>query len=766
MVSPAGLLRAIDYPGDPAVDFTYDQQGRRLSMTDATGTTLWTYDDAGLPLTETQPLTGRRLTHTHDAYGQRTALEVASTTPTTAPYLSAPWRTGYTYDSAGRLRTVLDPRAAAAPYLYAYPAPRELGAINALADGPRPLPAASHDTTTITTPFGQVLRTTRDPLGRTRSVEAFGSLLPAPGSPLVSHAYTYNAIGQRVREVTPEADLSYGYDQYRQVVTATDAQAPVAYDFGYDYDPIGNRLSATIADPAVPGALATATYGTANALNQYTEITVGTGTPFVPLHDANGNTRTEPGFFHIYDEQDRLVESIDTAQTRRVLQTYDGFGRRVERREQQRASTSDAWSDTSRVRYVYDGWRVLEELAWDSSTSTFLLNASYTRGVDLSGTPEGAGGIGGQLARVTPAETGPRVGSYFHDANGNVVALLGTDGTALARYRYSPFGETLSATGVWAQDNLYRFSAKEHDPFTGHYYYGFRYYNPQTGRWPSRDPIAENGGVNLYGMIKNNTVMGIDVLGLFLLPGIGGVDTSDISLFPNSTNESVINLGFLPEGTSEDERDRWDAYLRNTDRAKGDYRRLLDFSRDNSLAGCFCKPEAPSNTLFRDPNKSRSMILRYKRFDLPSPTWYAVYMASLKSNYDMLPSSTLATVPNAPDLQVPLSASEVKADYRLNKDLMAHRAFKGINALEREQVRMHVRKEMTTAKADALSAVVSWSESFEEFGTQIVRVNWDKERNCWSMQDSYGRPIDSEGVARRLLGDYFRFSGLPQPLGL
>jgi uncharacterized protein RhaS with RHS repeats len=45
-------------------------------------------------------------------------------------------------------------------------------------------------------------------------------------------------------------------------------------------------------------------------------------------------------------------------------------------------------------------------------------------------------------------------------------------------------------------------------------YYGFRYYNPNTGRWPNRDPIGEKGGKNLYGMVGNDPVNKIDFLGL------------------------------------------------------------------------------------------------------------------------------------------------------------------------------------------------------------------------------------------------------------
>ncbi|MCH8476242.1 MAG: RHS repeat-associated core domain-containing protein, partial [Opitutales bacterium] len=45
-------------------------------------------------------------------------------------------------------------------------------------------------------------------------------------------------------------------------------------------------------------------------------------------------------------------------------------------------------------------------------------------------------------------------------------------------------------------------------------YYGFRYYDPETGRWPNRDPIEEQGGLNLYGFVGNNGVNTWDVLGL------------------------------------------------------------------------------------------------------------------------------------------------------------------------------------------------------------------------------------------------------------
>ena len=44
--------------------------------------------------------------------------------------------------------------------------------------------------------------------------------------------------------------------------------------------------------------------------------------------------------------------------------------------------------------------------------------------------------------------------------------------------------------------------------------YLYRYYDPLTGRWPSRDPIEERGGANLYGFVGNDGVNRFDVLGL------------------------------------------------------------------------------------------------------------------------------------------------------------------------------------------------------------------------------------------------------------
>ncbi len=71
----------------------------------------------------------------------------------------------------------------------------------------------------------------------------------------------------------------------------------------------------------------------------------------------------------------------------------------------------------------------------------------------------------------------------------------------------------LRSTGPSSHSMAFRFSTKYTDP-TGFVYYGYRYYNADRGRWPSRDPIEERGGLNLYGMVGNNAVSHWDRLGL------------------------------------------------------------------------------------------------------------------------------------------------------------------------------------------------------------------------------------------------------------
>ena len=142
---------------------------------------------------------------------------------------------------------------------------------------------------------------------------------------------------------------------------------------------------------------------------------------------------------------------------------------------------------------------------------------SYMWGVDLSGSLSGAGGVGG-LAWVTlHTASGSAFGTHFtyYDGNGNVVALVSTTtGDITARYEYGHFGEPIRVSGPAATLNPFRFSTKRTDPTSDMVLYEYRAYNPSTSKWLSRDPIAEDGGLNLYGIVGNDPIARWDILGL------------------------------------------------------------------------------------------------------------------------------------------------------------------------------------------------------------------------------------------------------------
>ncbi|MDD4406250.1 MAG: RHS repeat-associated core domain-containing protein [Parabacteroides sp.] len=102
-----------------------------------------------------------------------------------------------------------------------------------------------------------------------------------------------------------------------------------------------------------------------------------------------------------------------------------------------------------------------------------------------------------------------------YDLNGNVMGLVNaTNGIISAKYEYGPFGEVFCSVGDMAKVNPFQFSTKYTDSETDLVYYGYRYYSPALGRWLSRDPIEERGGLNLYGFVNNDPVNKWDKLGL------------------------------------------------------------------------------------------------------------------------------------------------------------------------------------------------------------------------------------------------------------
>ncbi len=158
--------------------------------------------------------------------------------------------------------------------------------------------------------------------------------------------------------------------------------------------------------------------------------------------------------------------------------TYDGPGRRIMVQKGTATVTKGQVTDFSAVdtkKFVYLGGSVIRELDGDDNVLK-----EYFRGPDL-----GAG-----IGRIIYQEKGA------------------------AYYEYDAWGNTMTEAETSGVDNPYRCSTKEWDEKPGLYYFGARYYSPETGRWTQRDPSGVEEGLNLYLYVHNIASWLVDPWGL------------------------------------------------------------------------------------------------------------------------------------------------------------------------------------------------------------------------------------------------------------
>ena len=205
-----------------------------------------------------------------------------------------------------------------------------------------------------------------------------------------------------------------------------------------------------------------------------------------------------------------MIRDTDTptGARQKLVFEYDHQGRRIQKLY---FTYNAGWNDETKTVYLYDSWNLIGELDGFSSNDKLR---TYVWGTDLSGLMQGAGAFGG-LLKVTDYTSGTTHHFVAYDGNGNIGALTDAgNGAVTARTKYGPFGEPLRETGTLAKKNPFRFSTKFNDNETGLLYYGYRYYNPSTGRWKSRDPLEEQGDLNLFNFVGNKPEGAIDPLGL------------------------------------------------------------------------------------------------------------------------------------------------------------------------------------------------------------------------------------------------------------
>lgn len=339
-------------------------------------------------------------------------------------------------------------------------------------------------------------------------LDMIASMNSTTNAVISSSDYTVNDIGQRsgiARSGTASpgsASATYGYNNRGELITADEATA--AQDRAYQYDGIGNREKSS--DSLT---LPSSNNYTVNALNQYTMVNLGTSVS--PLHDDDGNATSYPlpvastaNASLTYDGENRLIKVVTASTT--VEYIYDALSRRI-------AKTVGS----TRTYYIYDGWNCVAEYTGAIHTNqttapTLTRTFAHTWGLDLSGTMQEVGGVGGLL--MSSKFTSPTAAtSYYptYDGNGNITAYIDDACVVQASFDYDAFGNITNNHNALAL--TYSFSTKPKEIETGLYYYGYRFYDPITGRWINRDPIEEMGGVNLHAFTGNKLLHNYDILG-------------------------------------------------------------------------------------------------------------------------------------------------------------------------------------------------------------------------------------------------------------
>ncbi|MDQ8184658.1 RHS repeat-associated core domain-containing protein [Pelagicoccus sp. SDUM812002] len=347
--------------------------------------------------------------------------------------------------------------------------------------------------------------------------------------------YGSNSLNDQIKSGGGHIYYNATYDKLGQVKT-WDTTRETGTESSYTWDAAGNPTG-------FDGT--TLTYNGFNQSNQHG-------------YDADGSLTSDGTWTYSYDANNRLHRMTKSGKSLEFK--YDYMGRRVEKKVwdsgPKSLTTESHWASgqSTHLKFAYQGMELVAEM--DASGG---MRKSFHWGLDKSESRGGAGGAMG-LLMWCDYQTGK---TYYpsYDLNGNVTGLLDDTGTWVAWYEYDAFGKLETsgepAIGGMKNKNPIRFSTQYTDDETGLVYYGFRYYDPSKGRFLTRDPIGEAGGLNLHRFVGNDPVNRVDAFGLYWFEWCAGYEATmkwDSKLFGFKV-QSTGRCGnwsrvWIPEGES------------------------------------------------------------------------------------------------------------------------------------------------------------------------------------------------------------------------
>jgi len=529
---PAGILSGINLSNsadaqnvfDQTTSYGYETLGGRLNSVTANGTGFpgYSFNYTYYPNSEllvggvkdyAAPNTGYSQSYSYDSYRDLV------TDSTTSYVTTTETKFDYTYNAldqrgtAAQSGSVFSDFGGSTSYTYSYDQIGQLSKATASLGG-------------VSMP-GREFAYTYDGSGNRLSADHTG------GVPNMADTYWANPANQITQKENVSVAVQGNAVAAANVVVQT-SLASRASNFWSSEAILANSNGPAYSSIPVYAGQAGAGSGGADLVSQ-TNITTFLG-PFTETinYDADGDLVSDGRWSYTWDGEHRLIEiqtnaAAVAAGAPAIVDNfgYDYLGRRISK------SVAVNGGQATVTRYVYFGWNVAAEL--DSSGN---YKRHFIWGLDRSSSIGGLGGIGGLLMIQDTANGNSYLPAY--DGSGNVAALLNdtSGGACAASYEYSPFGELLRKQGTYAVSNPFRFSTKWWDEETSLSYYGQRYYSSETGRFISRDPIEEKGGINLYAFCKNAPTNGLDYLGNCDDSGDDGTTTD-----PGAAGDTISRTG-------------------------------------------------------------------------------------------------------------------------------------------------------------------------------------------------------------------------------
>lgn len=238
---------------------------------------------------------------------------------------------------------------------------------------------------------------------------------------------------------------------------------------------------------------------------------------------------------YTYDSLNRLTEVRDGSNNPIARYGYDPFNRRLWK-EQYRDNNGNALAQAKRTYYLYADEGLIAESTQVITLTGEIVTASTAPELttQYGPTPDSLFTTKTLFIKTRNSNGTPTIAYYHHDHLGVPIQATDKQGNIVWSANYEAFGRATITTPAATADkptitsNL-RFPGQYEDEETGLHYNFNRYYDPETGRYMTQDPIGLEGGINLYAYVGGNPILYIDPTGEFGLGGaLGGAAFSVI----------------------------------------------------------------------------------------------------------------------------------------------------------------------------------------------------------------------------------------------